>query len=95
MAILGTFFKQPRDRLSLDLDFSKWLQGMGGDTIVSAVSEVDNTDLVIDLPLPMSTYVQQWYSGGKDGEKYKITVVATTAQGRIKEVDFYVQVRNL
>ena len=95
MAILGTFFKQPRDRLSLDLDFEKWLASTDGDSLLSATSEVDDTDLTIDSPIVDPTFVQQWYSGGVDGKRYKVTVVAVTIQGRVKEVDFYVQVKDL
>lgn len=95
MAIVGTFHKQPRDRLSLDLDFSKWLAGTGGDSIVSAISEVDDATLTIDPPIVSTEVVQQWYSGGENKTKYKVTVVVTTAAGRVKEVDFFVQVNDL
>lgn len=93
MSGLGVFTKQPAERLDVSIDFSDWLADLPGDSLVSAVSEVDDSALVIDMPIVSSQSVQQWYSGGVDRARYKITVTVTTALGRIKEVELFVRVR--
>ena len=91
--ILGTYLKQPADRLDVDIDFSDWLEGRDGDTILSAISTVDDAGLNIDLPTVTSPIVKQWFDSGVDGSTYKISITATTAQGRIKQVECKVRVK--
>ena len=35
-----------------------------------------------------------WVSGGTDKIRYKISVVATTSQGRTKEVNFQIKIKD-
>jgi hypothetical protein len=93
MAIIGTFRKQPHEVLDYDFDYSEWLPEE--DTIILATATADagitlgNT--IID-PITKKV-VKQWVSGGVDTETYKIEITATTAGGRVKEVEFKIRVR--
>lgn len=70
-------------------------------------SEDQTTYLDNSLPIPdylhvdtstrntAHTIIKVWLSGGRDGIKYKVTVVATTVGGRVKEHDFYIRVKDV
>lgn len=88
--ILGSFIKQPAETLDYDLDFDDALPS--SDEVVSAT--------VIAIPDTMTVYatiagrlVKVWASGGTDKVKYKIEVTATTDEGRIKQDEFYLMVK--
>lgn len=87
------FQKQPADTLDYDIDFSSWLTDE--DTIVAAaaVSSVP-AELTIDSVLSSSQAVKVWVSGGLTGSTYKVTATATSALGRIKEIDFKIRVKD-
>lgn len=91
---MNLFQKQPADQLDYDLDFSEWLAD--GDTItgVTAVSDVP-AELVILSALVADQTVKIWVSGGLDGSTYKVTATVSTSQGRIKELDFKIRVRDI
>lgn len=91
---MNLFQKQPADQLDYDLDFSEWLAD--GDTITgtSAVSDVP-TELVILSASVADQTVKIWVSGGLDGSTYKVTATVSTSQGRIKELDFKIRVRDI
>ncbi len=93
MAILGTFPKQPLERLDYDLDFQEWLPS--GDLIVSATA-VASTGITVETPLIDATQkvVKVWVTGGTTGVTYKIQVTATTAEGRVKEGEIRIKVRD-
>lgn len=92
--------KQPADQQDYDIDFSRWLPD--DDTITTAVAEVDPAidpetnpnGLEIVSVQVASPDVKVWTRGGVNNGTYKVTVTASTAGGRIKEVDFKVRVRN-
>lgn len=92
MAILGTFPKQPLERLDFDIDFSEWLPT--GDAILSA-SVIADTGIVAETPLIDITkkVVKIWATGGTTGAKYKIQVTAITTEGRIKEAEIRIRVK--
>lgn len=90
--MLGTVIKQPADVLDYDIDFERWLTD--GDALSSAVAVVDDDGLTIDDVTVIGTVVKVWVSGGEDGATYKITATATTNDGRVKEEDFRIRVRN-
>lgn len=94
MAILGTFPKQPGERLDFDVDFQEWMSA--GDYLVSATTTV-TTGITAELPLIDATQkvVKQWITGGTTNTKYKVQIRATTNDGRIKEAEFYVKVREV
>lgn len=86
--------KQAADQLDYDVDFSGWLPE--GDVITTAIPSVDIVgELVIDQVQYTGQIVKVWLSGGVNGGVYKITVIASTSQGRIKEIEFRLRVRDL
>lgn len=82
--------KQPAEVLDYDVLLAKWM--VEGDSIVS-VSATADTGLTVEGVSFSGTTVKVWVSGGTDGNNYKVTVKALTNDGRLKEVDFTVRVR--
>lgn len=82
--------KQPSEVLDYDVDLSKWM--IEGDTIVSATSTAE-TGLTIESTSFVGSTVKVWVSGGLDNKNYKVTTKTLTNDGRLKEVDFTVRVR--
>lgn len=99
--ILGKFTKQPAETLDFDIDFSEFLSD--GDSLVvvgdpPVPSPLDVVVSPVGLTLGPTIVVnglviKQWVSGGTDGQKYKITLTATSNAGRIKQVEFIVRVK--
>ena len=92
--ILGNFTKQPVDVVDYDIDYSEWLSD--GDTLESAtVTVAPATNLVIDSVFVNDPRIKIWVSGGTNGVTYKVTVTATTADGRVKQDEFRVKVKDI
>ena len=85
-------FKQPADVLDYDVEYGDWLPD--GDALSQATALADSTDLSINSVQVIGTMVKVWISGGIDGAQYKVTVTATTNDGRVKEANFTIRVRN-
>lgn len=85
---------QPADTQDYDIEFDGWFPP--GDEIVSVSLKVEPA-----MPMPPSyAFVAQrvkvWvYAGGANGQKYKISVKATTNDGRQKEVELIVPIKEL
>lgn len=83
---------QPADTQDFDIEFADWFPP--GDEITSVALKVTPA-----MPTPPSyAFVAQrvkvWvYAGGVDGQKYQISVAATTGDGRTKEVELIVPIR--
>ena len=92
MPILATFPKQPADVQDYDVDYADYLNELGGDTLVSAVVTAD-VGVTVDSHSIIGTAVKVWVSGGTTGRTYKVTIRATTAFGRVKEVEIRVKVK--
>lgn len=94
--ILGTYIKQPSDRLDYDIDYTEWLTS--GDTVISATVVIDITEtsgLTIDTPIISGgVIVKLWVNDGVNGRTYKATVTATTDQGRIKQDEVRFKVKD-
>lgn len=92
MAILGTFNKQPLERLDYDLDFSEWLPL--GDAIVSATVTA-TTGITAEVPIIDSTHkvVKVWVTGGTTGVTYKVQATVETVAGRITECEIRIKVK--
>ena len=92
--ILGRFTKQPAETLDYDIDFSEFFAD--GDTIQSVTSVVVSPAGLTkgSTFVNSGTIVKQWLSAGTDGVKYKITVTVTSGAGRVKQVEFYVRVKD-
>lgn len=93
MAILGTYIKQPHEVLDYDFDYSEWLPT--ADTIISTTVTADAGITLGSTIIDPATLrvVKQWVSGGSDNTTYKIQLTATTAGGRVKEIEFKIRVR--
>ena len=96
MAIIGTVRQQPRDVEDYDIDFDEWFPV--GDTIVqSSVSSVPI------MPIPATSVISPnrrslkvWvYEGGVSGVTYQLTIRASTNDGRAKEVELKVRIREV
>jgi hypothetical protein len=91
---MNLFYKQPADQLDYDLDFSDWITE--GDTITGAVAVSSvPAELVIQSVSVSEQIVKVWATGGETGSTYQVTVTVTTDQGRIKELDFKIRVKEL
>ena len=91
---MNLFQKQPADQLDYDLDFSDWLTGSDVITGVVAVSSIPD-ELIVQSASIADQTAKIWLTGGISGTTYKITATIATSEGRIKELEFKVRVRNL
>lgn len=91
MAILGSFTKQPADVFDYDIDFSEWLTD--GDGIASATATTDGTGLTVQSVFYGQKSVKVWLSGGVAGNRHKVTVTATTDDGRVVQHEFKVAIK--
>lgn len=93
--ILGNYTKQPSDRLDYDVDYEEWLTS--GDSLISATATVDlveTSGLTIDAPMISGTRVKLWANDGVSGHSYKVTVTTTTDQGRVKQDEVRIKVKD-
>lgn len=77
-------------------------------SVSEGVTDADQTTY-LDNSLPIPDYltidstvvstsdgiVKVWLSSGRDGQKYKVTILATTTAGRVKEHEFRIRVKDL
>jgi hypothetical protein len=91
--ILGTFQKQPADRLDYDVTYKDWLTD--GDNVLTVTAEVTPEGLTVEAVYVNDPIVKTWLSGGTSGTTYKITLTATTADGRIRQDEFKVKVKDI
>lgn len=103
---MKTFTKQPAERLAYDIDLTDWFQALiDVDEIASATVEVVSATAGLPSDLDASlnasflgtppTIIKVWLENGEDGADYKVTVRATTAQGRLKEIDFRARIKEI
>lgn len=97
MAILGTFTMQPADEWDYDIDYDEWLTPSDGlsDQVAPEVT-VDQDGLAIEAVIRdyENRRVKIWISGGIDGERYKVEVTTRTSEGRTRQDEFYIVVRD-
>lgn len=98
--ILGTFQKQPADILDFDIDFTDWLAEADANDALSTVSSVivsatagSTFALGASAIFDLNRQVKVWTSLGVDGDLIKIKTTVTTVNGRTKEVDWRMRVR--
>lgn len=91
--ILGNFTKQPIDVLDYDIDYSQWLTT--GDNVESIDVTVEPSGLTVDNTFVNDPRVKIYLSGGTNGSTYKITVTMTTADGRVKQDEFKLKVKEI
>ncbi len=90
--IIGEFEKQPWERLDYDVTFAPWLTP--GDNLKELAASVSPVGLTVESPVNNDPLVKVWISGGTDGVKHKVTVQAETDDGRKKEVEFTLKVKD-
>ena len=91
--ILGTFLKQPAETLDYDIDYSQWM--VPGDAIGAATATPDGTGLEVVSVFINQQSVKLWVRGGNAGTTYKITITATTDDGRIKQDEIKIKVKEI
>lgn len=90
---LGNFNKQPVEVVDYDIDYSEWLTA--GDNVESAAVDVQPLGLNVDSVFVNDPRIKIWLSGGSNGTSYKLTVTITTADGRVKQDEFKVKVKDI
>lgn len=91
---LGTFQKQPQERLSKSILYTESLDpGDSISTINACYAEPE--DLDVSPVLIDGERIRIWVSGGVNEEQYKITVNVTTAGGEIFEDELFCRVREI
>lgn len=89
---MNIFQKQPADQLDYDLDFSEWLPDT--DVITGVVATSSSPELTILAASVYGTTAKIFVAGGLDNATYKVTTTIATQEGRIKEHDFKIRVRD-
>lgn len=89
---LGNFTKQPVDVIDYDIDYSQWLTA--GDNVESSIVSVVPEGLLVDSIFINDPKIKIWVSGGLNGANYKLTVTTTTADGRVKQDEFKIRVKD-
>ncbi|OWT55272.1 phage fiber-tail adaptor protein [Candidimonas nitroreducens] len=97
--ILATYIKQPSEIKDYDVDYSPWLLPMD-DTLDDVTADVVCTTDATDTSLVCSSVERTtlrckfWMSGGTNGNKYKLTIQATTVGGRLDESELVFSVKD-
>jgi len=92
--MLGTFIKQPVERSDYDISYAEWL--VDGDSVESVVvTSFPEDSLVIDGIQAISPIIKMWIEGGLNGVTYKVTLTVTTVDGRIKQDEFKLKVKDI
>lgn len=105
---MKTFPKQPAERLAYDIDLTDWFQALSptdyiqsARVTVPAVTVGPGAASALDASLnptflgTPATIAKVWIEGGVDGATYKVTLEVTTFEGRVKEVDFLIRVKEV
>lgn len=101
MAILGRFDKQPGESLDYEFDYTDWLADRSDtisgvpDITAELISTPGETggELTISGTVVLGGIVRYFASGGLNGERFKVTCVATTVGGRIKEDEMAITIK--
>lgn len=98
--ILETYTKQPSEYKDYDIDYSVWLSDpvdtlFDVTTSVECVSTPGDTALTVGRVDMTQQTVKLWVAGGTDGEKYKITINATTSGSRIDQSELIFKVKEI
>lgn len=90
---LGSYDKQPAEVLDYDVDYSEWLTR--GDNVEATEVEVVPPGLTVESTFINDPRVKIWLSGGQHGVTYKLTVTTTTTDGRKKQDEFKIRVKDV
>lgn len=96
--ILGTYQKQPAETLDYDIEYGDWLPDTDS---LSESNEPEATATPDTLEIQSVTRdydndrVKVWVAGGDDGEQYKVELTTYTREGRVRQDEFYIIVRDV
>jgi hypothetical protein len=92
--MIPMFEKQPNDNLDYDVEMASFLPT--SDFPLSVVKSVTPAGPTLGTTNINATtkVLKQWISGGTSGNTYKVTLDITTNEGRIKQVDFNLKVKD-
>ena len=90
---LGNFSKQPSELLDYDIDYSEWLTA--GDNVSRATVDIEPAGLTLESVFINDPFIKIWLSGGSHGSTYKLTVTMSSDDGRIKQDEFKLKVKDL
>jgi hypothetical protein len=97
--LLGTFHKQPADRYDFDFNYGDWLtvqDNLEGSTVTVLPDDSADLDgLQIESVTVIDPILKLWISGGKNRTTYKITLTSTTADGRVKQDEIKLKVKDI
>ena len=94
---MDKFYKQSAETLDYDFVFTNFMPE--GDTIVSSTITAD-AGVTLGPKLTASVangdhIVKQYVSDGTNGSSYKITCLATTLAGRVKELELMLVIKDI
>lgn len=90
---LGAYTQQPGERDSYTIDYA--LDMAAGDAIVSATAQVEPEGLTVDPIFVLDPLVKFWVTDGENGLSYKITITATTRDGRILQDEVVFKIKEI
>jgi hypothetical protein len=94
MSLLDTKTKQPAEKLDFDIEYEDWLTAGDGITTEKTTVEIDQPGLTSPFHTASGTTLKVWLVGGTDGATYRVTVTVETDDGRIKQDEFKVKVKD-
>jgi len=94
MAILGSFTKQSREVLDVDIDYATVLAGRT-DTITAQSAEVSPAGLTVVSLTRNGSKVKAVVSAGSNNTMYKLTVLATSSAALIYEDEVNITVEDV
>ena len=92
MAVIANIQQQPSDIRDYDIDFSEWFPV--GDVVTEAEISVLPLGLTLSYAI-QAPRVKVWIRDGLTGVAYKVTVLARTNDGRAKEVELKVKIKDI
>ena len=90
--ILGTFIKQPFDVTDYDVEYQEWLPPE--DSLYETQVTVTPETISIQAARVVDQRVNIWLAGGEIGTTYKFTVNTTTLNGRVRQDEFRVKIKD-
>jgi len=94
MSLLDTKTKQPIEKLDFDIHYDDWLTPGDGISEKNITVEIDLAGLVCPFFTVSGTTIKVWLLGGANNVTYRVTVTVETDDGRIKQDEFKVKVKD-
>lgn len=95
MSLLDTQIKQPIEKLDYDIEYADWLTPGDGVTASNVTVTVDAPSLTVAFFTTSGTVLKIWLTGGTHGVTYRVSVTVETDDGRIKQDEFKVKVKEI